>query len=164
MLPALVREVNRVDPDVPISEPMTMPMRVAGLMRPVRIGAAFVGYAAALAVLLTGVGLFGTLSFAVARRTREIGIRMALGAARARIVGAIVRDGLVVVGSGAAAGIAAAVATTRVVRHLLYGSAAADGLYFGAAAALVVIVGLCACVVPARRAAGVEPVVALRCQ
>ena len=120
MLPALVREVNRVDRDVPISEPMTMPMRIAGLMRPVRIGAAFVGYAAALAVLLTGVGLFGTLSFAVARRTREIGIRMALGAARARIVGAIVCDGLVVVGSGAVAGIAAAVATTRVVRHLLY--------------------------------------------
>jgi len=164
MLPALVREVNRVDRDVPISEPMTMPMRIAGLMRPVRIGAAFVGYAAALAVLLTGVGLFGTLSFAVARRTREIGIRMALGAARARIVGAIVCDGLVVVGSGAIAGIAAAVATTRVVRHLLYGSAAADWLYFAAAAALVVIVGLCACVVPARRAAGVEPVVALRCE
>jgi putative ABC transport system permease protein len=164
MLPALVREVNRVDRDVPISEPMTMPMRMAGLKRPVRIGAAFVGYAAALAVLLTGVGLFGTLSFAVARRTREIGIRMALGAARARIVGAIVRDGLVVVGSGAVAGIAAAVATTRVVRHLLYGSAAADWLYFVGAAALVVLVGLCACVVPARRAARVEPIVALRCE
>jgi predicted permease len=164
MLPALVREVNRVDPDVPISEPLTMPMRMAGLMRPVRIGAAFVGYAAALAVLLTGVGLFGTLSFAVARRTREIGIRIALGAGRTRIVGAIVLDGLVVVGSGAVAGIAAAVAATRVVRHLLYGSAAADWLYFTAAAALVVIVGLCACVVPARRAASVEPVVALRCE
>ncbi|HMF97181.1 MAG TPA: ABC transporter permease [Vicinamibacterales bacterium] len=162
MLPALVREVNRVDPDVPISEAITMPIQLEGLMRPARIGAAFVGYTAALAVLLTGIGLFGVLSFAVARRTREIGIRMALGAARARIVRAIVRDGLLVVGSGAVAGIGAAQAATRLVTHLLYGSAAADWLYYVAAAALVVIVGASACIAPARRAAGVEPAVALR--
>ena len=104
------------------------------------------------------------LSFAVARRTREIGIRVALGAARVRILLAVVRDGLRVVGSGAAAGVAVAAAATRLVTHLLYGSAAADWLYYFAGAALVVIVGLCACIVPARRAASVEPVVALRCE
>src|SRR5262245_17668980 len=163
LLSALVREVNRVDPDVPIAEAITMPIQLAGVMRPARVGAAFVGYTAALAVLLTGIGLFGVLSFAVARRTREIGIRMALGAARARIVRAIVRDGLLVVGSGAVAGIGAAIAATRLVTHLLYGSAAANWLYDVTASALLVIVGLCACIVPARRAAGVEPVVALRC-
>jgi len=156
--------VNRVDPDVPIAETITLTTRMAGVMRPVRVGAAFVGYTAALAVLLTGIGLFGTLSFAVARRTREIGIRMALGAARGRIIQAMVRDGLVVVGGGAVAGIAAAAAATRLMASLLYGSAAADWLFYAAAAALVLTVGLCACIVPARRAAGVEPVVALRCQ
>jgi len=164
MLPVLAREVNRVDPDVPIAEMITLPMRLAGLIRPVRVAVAFVGYTAALAVLLTGIGLFGALSFTVARRTSEIGIRMALGAARARIVRAIVGDGLVVVGGGAVAGVALAAAATRLVTHLLYGPAAADWLYYAAAAMLVVLVGLAACIVPARRAAGVEPVVALRCE
>jgi putative ABC transport system permease protein len=164
MLPALAREVHRIDPDVPIAEQITLPTQMEGLTRPVRVGVAYVGYTAALAVLLTGVGVFGALSFTVARRTREIGIRMALGAARVQIIQVIVRDGLVVVVGGAVAGIAVAAAATRLMAHLLYGSAAADWFYYAAAAALVVVVGLGACVVPARRAAGVEPVVALRCE
>jgi len=162
MLPALIREVNRVDPDVPIAETITLPLQMAGLIRPLRISATFIGYAAALAVLLTAIGLYGTLAFAVSRRTKEIGIRMALGAARARVLRLIVREGMTVVMLGAMAGLVLAAAGSRLVTHLLHGSASADWLFYAAAALLVSLVGLSASWMPARRAAAVEPLVALR--
>jgi predicted permease len=162
MLPALAREVNRVDPDVPIAEIITLPIQMAGWVRPARISAAFVGYAAALATLLTAIGLYGTLAFAVSRRTKEIGIRMALGAARARVLALIVREGMIVVAAGVVAGLGLAAAGSRIVTHLLYGSASADWIFHAAAAVLVSLVGLLASLVPARRAAAVEPLVALR--
>jgi len=163
MLPALVQAVNSVDPDVPIAETITLPIQMAGWMRPLRVAATFIGYAALLAMVLTAIGLYGALAFAVSRRTKEIGIRMALGAARARIVAAIVREGLTMVVAGAAAGLALAVASTRLVTHLLYGSAGSDWISYALAAALVSVVGLLASLTPARRAATVEPLVALRC-
>ncbi len=162
VLPELTREVHRIDPDVPIAETITLPVRMAGLTRPVRVGAVFIGYAAALAMLLTAIGLYGALAFAVSRRTKEIGIRIALGAARGRLVGSIVREGVSVVLAGAAAGIALAMTGSRVVSNLLYGAAADDWKFYGAAASLVAAVGLIASIVPARRAAAVEPIVALR--
>jgi putative ABC transport system permease protein len=162
MLPALVREVNRVDPDVPIAETITLPIQMAGWLRPLRVSATFVGCAAALAIVLTAIGLYGSLAFAVSRRTKEIGVRMALGAARARIVGSIVREGMTVVLAGAVAGLGLAAAGSRLVTHLLHGSAAADWLFHAAAAVLVACVGLLASFLPARRAAAVEPLVALR--
>ena len=164
LLPAIMREVNRVDPDVPIAETITLPGRIAALLRPVRVGATFVGYTAMLAVLLTAIGLYGSLAFAVQRRTREIGIRMALGAARWRVLGLVVREGMTIVGAGAAAGLALAAAGARIVGHLLYGSADADWIFYVSAAAVVACVGAAASVVPARRAAAVEPLVALRCE
>jgi putative ABC transport system permease protein len=163
VLPALVQAVNSVDPDVPIAETITLPIQMAGWMRPLRVAATFIGYAALLAIVLTAIGLYGALAFAVSRRTKEIGIRMALGAARARIVAAIVREGLTVVVAGAAAGLALAVASTRLVTHLLYGSAGSDWVSYAIAAALVSVVGLLASLTPARRATAVEPLVALRC-
>jgi predicted permease len=162
MLPALIREVNRVDPDVPIAETITLPMQMAGWIRPLRVSATFIGYAAALAMLLTAIGLYGTLAFAVSRRTKEIGVRMALGAPRARVLGLIVGEGMTVVLAGALAGLGLAAAGSRLVTHLLYGSATADWLFYAGAAALVSLVGLFASLMPARRAAAVEPLVALR--
>jgi predicted permease len=162
MLPAIEREVNRADPDVPVSETLTLPGRLAALLRPVRIGAAFIGYTAVLAVLLTAVGLYAALAFAVTRRTREIGIRVALGAARSQIVGAIVRDGAIVTAVGTAVGLGLAVAGTRLVTSLLYAPASADWIAYAVGAALVLAVGLLASFAPARRAASVEPLVALR--
>jgi putative ABC transport system permease protein len=161
-LSALAREVHRVDPDVPIAETITLPIRMAGLTRPVRVGAVFIGYAAALAMALTAIGLYGALAFAVSRRTKEIGIRLALGAARARVVRSIVREGSTVVVGGAGVGIALGAGSSRVVRHLLYGSASADWLFYVSAALLVAGVGVIASLLPARRAAAVEPIVALR--
>jgi putative ABC transport system permease protein len=162
MLPALVRAVNQVDPDVPIAETITLPIQMAGWIRPLRVSATFIGYAAALAILLTAIGLYGTLAFTVSRRTKEIGIRMALGAARSRVLGLIVGEGMIVVVAGAVGGVALAAAGSRLVTHLLYGSAATDWWYYLASAALISLVGLCASLMPARRAAAVEPLVALR--
>jgi len=115
-----------------------------------------------LAMLLTAIGLYGALAFAVSQRTKEIGIRLALGAARARLVGSIVGEGLTVVLAGAAVGVALATGAERIVAHLLYGSARADWLFYAAAAAIVTAIGFGASLLPARRAAGVEPIVALR--
>jgi len=164
MLPALVQAVNRIDPDVPIAETITLPVQLAGWMRPLRVTATFTGYAALLAIVLSAIGLYGALAFAVSRRTKEIGIRMALGAARARIMGSIVCEGARVVVAGAATGLALAAAGTRLVQHLLYGTASADWIVYALAAALVSVVGLLASLTPARRAAAVEPLVALRCE
>jgi len=162
LLPELAREVHPIDPAVPIADTITLPMQIAGLTRPVRVAALFIGYAAALAMLLTAIGLYGALAFAVSRRTKEIGIRLALGAARGRLVASIVREGLGVVLAGAAAGVGLAILASRLVASLLYGSAGSDWLFYAAAAAAVGVTGLGASLMPARRAAGVEPIVALR--
>jgi len=118
--------------------------------------------AAGLAVLPTAIGRHGTLAFAVSRRTPEIGIRMALGAARARVLALIIGDGMTVVVAGALAGVALAAAGSRLVAHLLYGSASADWLFYVVGAVSVLVVGFAASLMPARRAAAVEPLVTLR--
>jgi predicted permease len=162
LLPELARTVHSIDPAVPIAETITLPIRMAGLTRPVRVAALFIGYAASLAVLLTAIGLYGTLAFAVSRRGKEIGIRLALGAARRHVLGAVVREGATIVLAGAAVGVPLALAAARVTSHLLYGSASADWMFYAASAAAVGCIGLGASVIPARRAAAVEPIVALR--
>jgi len=161
-LAELSRTVHRIDPSVPIAETITLPMRMAALTRPVRVGALFVGYAASLAILLTAIGLYGTLAFAVSQRTKEIGIRLALGAGRGRVIRSIVREGVIVALAGAAVGVVLAIGASRVLSHLLYGSAEADWVFFAAAASVIACVALGASLVPARRAAAVEPIVALR--
>jgi predicted permease len=162
MLPALARAVNAVDPNVPIAETITLPTRMAGVTRPVCVGAVFVGFAASFATLLTAIGLYGALAFSVARRTREIGIRLALGAPKTTVVGAIVREGLAVVSIGAVAGLGLAIVQAQTVSSLLYGPSSADLRVFAGATMLIVAVGGLAAALPARRAASVDPIEALR--
>ncbi|HEV2444503.1 MAG TPA: ABC transporter permease, partial [Candidatus Sulfopaludibacter sp.] len=162
MLPALGREVNRADPDVPVAELLTLPMQISGGIQPQRIAAAFVSFAAVLALLLSAIGLYGALAFAVARRTKEIGIRMAVGAESAAVLRMVIREGMVVVFAGIAIGMMLASAGTGLIRHLLYGSGAADPPIYAAAVIVAISVGLLACWIPARRAASIEPVMALR--
>jgi predicted permease len=162
MLPALVRAVNRVDPDVPITETIALTLQMAGSISSERITAGFVSYAAVLAVLLSAIGLYGAMAFSVSRRTKEIGIRMAIGARSAAVLAMVMREGMTVVLVGVVPGVAGAIGATRVVRHLLYGSGAADSHVYAAAVLVVAGAGLLACWVPARRAASVEPVIALR--
>jgi putative ABC transport system permease protein len=116
----------------------------------------------AIALLMTAVGVYGVISYAVAERTREIGIRAALGASAADIVRLIVRSGMIVVGIGLAAGVAAALAATRLLQGSLYGVSATDPATFVLVAAVLVAVALVAQGVPIARALRVDPTEALR--
>ena len=120
------------------------------------------GIFGAVALLLAAFGLYGVLSHTVAQRRREIGIRMALGAGRRNVVGLIVRQGGALVAGGVILGLLAAFATTRVVEHLLFDITPADPLTFGAVTAMLVAFALLACWLPARRAARINPMDAIR--
>ena len=117
---------------------------------------------AALGLLLAAIGIYGVLAYSVARRTREIGVRMALGAARRRVVSMVLRDSLAPVVAGSAVGIAAALIATRLMRSMLYGVSPTDPTTFAVVTAVLLGVALVASAVPAMRAARVDPIVALR--
>ena len=127
-----------------------------------RLTAMMSSFFGALVLLLAGVGLFGLMSYAVAQRRREIGIRMALGADRRRVVRDVVRDGLTVTLAGLAVGVVAALAAVRVVKTLLFGVTPQDPLTLAGAGASLIAIAILACFVPASRAARVDPVIALR--
>jgi putative ABC transport system permease protein len=154
--------VRSLDPELPIAEVRTLRQVTADALAPARFTASLLAAFAALALVLATVGIFGVLSLLVARRHQEIGIRMALGASASAITGMILGRGMALAAIGVGAGLLAAVALTRVVTSLLYGVTELDPLTFAAAPALLVLVALVACLVPARRAARLDPVVALR--
>jgi ABC-type antimicrobial peptide transport system permease subunit len=115
-----------------------------------------------LAMLLAAVGLYGVMSYAVARRTNEIGIRMALGAGKSKVVAMILGEALMLIALGGVAGIGAALAATRLLKSFLFGLTAMDPWSFGGAAVLLAMVGVLAGYFPARRAAKIDPMIALR--
>jgi predicted permease len=117
---------------------------------------------AALAIVLATIGLYGVMSYAVSRRTNEIGIRMALGAAASSVRGMVLRESILLIAAGSIIGIGAAVGLTRLVKSFLFGLTAVDPISFGAAAALLIAVGLLAGYIPARRASKIDPMIALR--
>jgi ABC-type antimicrobial peptide transport system permease subunit len=127
-----------------------------------RFRSVLLGSIAGLALVMAIVGLYGVIAYSVSQRTREIGIRMALGAHRDDILGMVLREGLVLAGFGILGGLLGAYAATRVLSGLLYGVAPTDAASFGFAAAGLVVVALVASYVPARRAMKVDPLVALR--
>ncbi|MGH9158937.1 MAG: FtsX-like permease family protein, partial [Vicinamibacteraceae bacterium] len=127
-----------------------------------RLTALMASFFGSLVLLLAGVGLFGLMSYAVAQRRREIGIRMALGADRRRVVRDVVREGLTVTLIGLAVGVVAALATVRVVKSLLFGVTPQDPLTLAAAGASLIAVAILACTVPASRAARVDPMITFR--
>jgi predicted permease len=164
LLPALRHEVQTLDENLPVQEIKTLDEIVAFSFWPMRMGAGLVGAFGLLGLLLASVGLYGVMSYAVAARTREIGVRMALGAERNDVLRLVVGQGLRVALFGVGAGLLLAFAVTRVLQRFLFGIGAADPLTFACVAALLTLVALLACYLPARRAAKVDPLVALRCE
>jgi ABC-type antimicrobial peptide transport system permease subunit len=151
-----------VDPALAIANVTTMREVVRELSAPQRFSATVLTAFAAGALLLAGIGLFGVLAFGVAQRTREIGVRVALGAARSEVVGLILKQGMLLVAVGLVIGLAGSLAATRVMRSLLYETDVYDPVTFVVVPLLLAVVSLAACYVPARRAAIVDPMVTLR--
>ena len=160
--PSVQREVERLDPTLPVYGVETMEQQVGKSLVLGRLAASFLGVFGFLALTLAAVGLYGLMSYTVAARTREIAIRMALGASAERTLSMLARQGLSAVGVGLAAGLAASVAVGRLVSSLLYGVGGFDHLTFITVPIVLVLVACFAILLPARQAAKVDPMVALR--
>jgi len=158
----LKKMVWKVDPTIPVTKVRSMSEVMSVSLAEQRFNSLLLGIFAGVALLLAIVGLYGVLAFTVAQRTREIGIRMALGAQGRDVLRLVLRQGLTLALLGVAAGICAAWAGTRVLAGLLYGVAPTDPATFTAVAVVLLLVALVACLIPARRAVRVDPMVALR--
>ena len=160
--PLVRREVERLEPGLPIYGVETMEEQVGRSLVLARLASWFLGVFGLLAVALASVGLYGLMSYSVTARTREIAIRMALGASPERTLSMLVRQGLGIVGVGLAAGLAAGLAVGRMVSSFLYGVAGFDPITFVAVPFVLACVACVAILLPARRATKVDPMVALR--
>jgi predicted permease len=159
---AIRAAVASFDPNLPVVGLRTMQEQLNSNMANERLLSLLTGTFAGLATLLAAVGLYGVLAFNVARRTREIGIRMALGASAPLVRRLVVREVLLIIGLGITVGLGAAWFAGRLIQSVLFRTAPADPLVFGAAAGLVALIASAAAYVPARRATGVDPMIALR--
>jgi predicted permease len=151
-----------VDRNLPLARVYTLDHFYAGSMARASFTLAMLGIAGVMALVLGTVGLYGVIAYAVSQRTRELGIRMALGARRGDLLSLVLGEGMLVILGGLAAGLAGALALTRFLSSLLVGVTATDPLTFAAVAVALALVALAACYVPARRAMLVDPVLALR--
>ena len=159
---AVRQEVQSLEKNLPITGIRPMNELVGASLYAARMGAILVGVFGALALLLAAVGLYGVMSFSVSRRTREFGIRVALGAQSSDVFRLVLRDGVLLVAAGIALGLSAAVMVTRFLTSFLYGIGAVDTLTFTSIPVILTFVALAACYVPARRAMRTDPIVALR--
>jgi predicted permease len=157
------REVLRVDPQLPVAQVYSMARIVSKSTAPRNLNMLLLGIFAGVALLLAALGIYGVMAYTVEQRTAEIGIRVALGARQTQMIGLIMRHGLVLAGIGVAIGLGAAYGLTRLLAQLLFGVTANDPATFVIVAAVLATVALLACFVPARRAARVDPIIALRC-
>jgi putative ABC transport system permease protein len=156
------RALREVAPGFPVYDVMTMEAQVANATAHTRFSAVLLGVFAAMALLLAAIGTYGVISFGVAQRTREIGVRVALGATRGDVVKLIVGQGISLAFVGIVCGLLGAFATTRLLRSLLYGVGPTDPATLTGIVAMLVVAVVTASWIPARRAAGVPAVQALR--
>jgi len=158
------KEVNALDPDQPIAAIRPMTEWVAMSAAGARYRTTLLGLFALLAMILAATGIYGVMSYSVAQRTQEIGVRMALGARPLDVLKLVVRQGMMLALIGVIVGLAGALALTRVMSSLLFGVTERDPITFVAVAALLIVVAFISCFVPAHRATRVDPLIALRCE
>jgi putative ABC transport system permease protein len=159
---SLAAVINLVDPDIPLAGVKTMDQILSETLSYDRFGMVLYGSFAALALLLASIGIYGVMAFAVAQRTQEFGIRMALGAAGGQILSLVLREGLLLALLGLSLGLGGAYMVGRTLQSTLYGVSAFDIGAFSAVAIVLLVATLLACYIPARRASRVDPLVALR--
>ncbi len=162
VLGSLRREIQALEPNLPVPDIATMSDTVATSLFPARLGAWMIALFGGLALLLAAIGVYGVLSFSIARRTREMGIRLALGAHVSQVFLLVIRDGMTLVGVGVAIGMTAGFLAARSLASFLYGISTSDLATFVVATLVLLTVALVACMIPAKRATAVNPIVALR--
>ena len=162
LLPAVRSALRQIDPEVALTQPRTLRQRVDDSIFLDRMTATLSGFFGALALLLAAIGIYGVMAYAVARRTAEIGLRIALGAAPGRIEWMVLRDGLFLIALGIVLGLPLSLAAGRLSASLLFGIRPDDPLVFIATVAVLLAIGALAAFLPAQRAAAVEPLEALR--
>jgi len=162
ILPAVRQRVREIDASLPISTIRTMDEWLSNTAAQPRLNAILLIVFAAVAMLIAAIGIYGVLAYSVNQRTREIGLRMALGAPRGHVLRLIVREGMTVGAIGIGVGLAGALAVNRVLASLVFDTPVRDPLTYLLVAVSVAVVALAACVIPARKASRVDPMVALR--
>lgn len=162
MARAARREVSRLDSEAVVSDVRTLPMVIQGQLRQDRMFATLASFFALLALVLAAIGIYGAVAYRVAQRTAEIGVRIALGARRWGVVWLVMKETAALLGVGTVIGVAGAVAASRLVRSVLFGIEPSDAASLAGAAGLLLAAGVVACLLPARRAATLDPVTALR--
>jgi putative ABC transport system permease protein len=160
--PAIQREIRALDPNQPVSDVRTMDQVMSEWVARSRFNTMLLGLFAGLATLLSAVGIFGVMNYSVALRTRELGLRLAVGAQPRQVLLLVLRQGLLLTVVGVLLGLVAAFALTRLLSGLLFGVTAVDVTTFSSISVLLVIVSLLACYLPARRAMRIDPLSALR--
>ena len=162
LAPAVRGEITALNKDQAVFNVRTMEQIVSQSVAPRRFSTMLLTAFALVALLLASIGIYGMMSYAVAQRTREIGLRMTLGAQRGNVLRMVIGQGMKLALLGVAVGLVASLALTRTMKSLLFGVSATDPLTFLGIAGLLTIVALMACWVPARRATKVDPIIALR--
>jgi putative ABC transport system permease protein len=162
LVPSLRREVSAMDANVPLADIATMEQVSSRALSEPRFITLLLGVFAAAALALAAIGIYGVISYGVTQRTHEIGIRMALGANRDRILGMVLGSGAAAVFGGIALGVVASLFMTSVLERMLFGVSRLDAVTFVAVPVILLAVAVVACLVPARRAADVDPLIALR--
>ncbi len=162
LLGAVRTQVQQIDKNLAFTNGQTVQQILGQGLWAARMGAALLGLFGALALILASIGIYGVLAYSVAQRTSEIGLRMALGAQPRQVVGLVLKQGMLLAGIGAIAGILVALPVARMAAGLLYGVSATDPLTYAGITALLLGVALLACYLPARRATRIDPLVALR--
>jgi predicted permease len=164
LVAAMRRELLALEPNVVFLDNQTMDAQVEATLLPAKAGALSVSVVGVVAMALASIGLYGVIAYAVARRTREIGIRMALGAKRGAVIGMVMRQGLSIAASGVAVGALLALGGAKAIAAALYGVSFLDPIAWSTSIATLLLVAAIANLVPARRAAAVDPAIALRAE